>query len=64
MFFVLKEINDKNKIMLLQNIIFFSSFFATKNEIGKFGALEMAVKLNAVEGLNHSYDVFCIERSL
>ncbi len=38
-------------------------YFGAKNEIRKFGALETAVKLNAVEGLNHSYDVFCIERN-
>jgi hypothetical protein len=37
--------------------------FGAKNEIRKFGALETAVKLNAVEGLIHSYDVFCVERN-
>ena len=36
-------------------------YFAAKNEIRKFGALETAVKLNAVEGLNHSYYVFALK---
>ena len=39
-------------------------FFSTGNEERrKFGALESAVKLHAVEGLNHSFDVFCVERT-
>ena len=39
--------------------IFF--FNAGNEERRKFGALESAVKLHAVEGLNHSFDVFCVE---
>jgi hypothetical protein len=58
--FSLKEVFEENKMTSQQNRIF---LFDLKNEIRKFGALETAVKLNAVEGLNHSNNVFCAERN-
>jgi hypothetical protein len=45
MFFSLKEVFEENKMTSQQNRIF---LFDLKNEIRKFGALETAVKLNAV----------------
>ncbi len=64
MFFVMKQICEENKIIIKmtsqQKTIF---FFGARNETRKFGALETAVRLNAVEGLNHSIDVFCVERN-
>ena len=38
-------------------------FFGVKNLDRKFGALNSAVKLHTVEGLNHSFEVFYVERT-
>ena len=37
-------------------------FYSSQSSAKKFGALESAVKLHTINGLNHSFEVFCIEK--